>query len=205
MKRELVIATRNEHKVREIRGILDLLGCAEEFELLSLDDVKDLEPEFDVEEPAGTYEGNAIIKAIGYGNKIGRLVLADDSGIEVNALDGRPGTHSARYGGDASSEEKNNLLLRELLEKGDTDRSAQYVCVVAVYDPSSQKVRTARGEYKGHITTEAFGEGGFGYDPIFFDEELDKTVAEISEKEKNQRSHRAKAIKNIIKLIETDF
>lgn len=205
MKKELVIATRNKHKVTEIKSILDLLGYADRFELFSLSDIKELDPEFDVEEPAGTYEGNAIIKAITYGNKIDKLVLADDSGLEVDSLNGQPGIYSARYGGDISQEEKNKKLLAELENIEETNRGAKFICVMAIYDPKIQKIRTCRGEYEGMIASEIKGEKGFGFDPIFLDLEQGKTLAELSEEEKNRISHRAKALKEMVEIVKVDF
>jgi XTP/dITP diphosphohydrolase len=182
----IVLATGNLDKVREIRALLE--GIALKF--LSLEDFPDLEPAV---EDGLSFEENAIKKALHVSGTTGEAVLADDSGLEVEALDGDPGVRSARFAGEPSDHQANNRKLLELL-KGvpEEKRKAAFVCVAVLVTPRG-KVVVQRGELKGRITTEPRGRGGFGYDPVFYIPRLRKTVAELDEAAKNEISHRGQA------------
>lgn len=198
--RKILIATRNKGKFSEIFSKLSGFG----FELLSLNDIKKLPIDYEVEEPAMTFEGNAIIKAMTLGKKTGFITLADDSGLEVDALNGRPGVYSARYapGTDRDRYEK---LLNELKDVPDNKLSAQFRCVIAIYNPNNDKIRTCEGIYRGHLTREPRGNNGFGYDPIFYNDKLEKTNAEMSMDEKNQMSHRGLALEKAREILVKEF
>lgn len=190
MKYELVIATRNRKKVEEIRRILEGVPVV----LYSLDDFPGC-PE--VEEDADTFEGNAVKKATAVAKYTRNTAIADDSGLEVYALNGAPGVRSARYAG-ADADDRRNLekLLSELREVDKEKRGARFVCVVALAFPHS-RVETFRGFVEGWIGTEPIGFNGFGYDPIFYPEGFDRTFAEMSADEKDTLSHRGKALREL--------
>ncbi len=196
----LLIATRSSGKFPEI--VAGLEGVP--FEIMNLNDAQELPRDFEVEESASTLEGNAIIKAMTIGKITGLLTLADDSGLEVDALGGRPGVYSARYA-QGSDEDRNNKLLAELADVSDSDRSARFRCVIVIYDPKTDKVRTCEGVYEGRITKELKGENGFGYDPIFWSTELGKVSAEATLEEKNKVSHRGKAITKAREILLKEF
>ncbi len=190
----LIIATRNQGKLREFRTLLQSLHC----ELLSL---KDAGIEKDIEESGNSFAENARIKAIAYSRLTSLPVLADDSGLEVLALGGRPGIHSARYAGaNASDSDRIRKLLAELdqAETG-SGREARFVCSLAVAHAGTLQMES-EGECRGLIITEPRGSDGFGYDPIFLFPSLNKTFAELNESEKNQYSHRARAVAALLKL-----
>jgi XTP/dITP diphosphohydrolase len=190
----VVLATGNENKVREIRQII---GDAP-VEFLSLNDFPDVKP---AEEDGSTFEENALKKAIAVWDQTGLSALADDSGLEVDALDGAPGIVSARYAGEPVSYEANNKKLIEALRGVPEDkREARFVCVASLVTEKGKMI-LQRGEVKGVIIDEPRGSGGFGYDPIFYLPRLKKTMAELSEDEKNGLSHRAQAFKNIKEFI----
>ncbi len=181
----VIAATKNNGKIAEISEILKPLG----FEVVS-----QCEAGIDVEifETGKTFMENARIKAQAVELLCDDAVLADDSGLCVEALGGAPGIYSARYAGEgANDEEKIGKLLSEL--DGETNRAAKFVTAVVFLYPDGREV-TASGEVCGRITTEPHGEGGFGYDPIFYSTELKKTFGEASAEEKNRISHRAKAL-----------
>ena len=187
------MATRNPGKLRELRGLLVDVP----YELVSLDDVGVGE---DVEETGATFEENAVLKATTYCRLTSLPTLADDSGLEVDALAGEPGVHSARYAGEgASDDERIALLLRNLRDEP-TPWTARFRCVIAIASPdseqpdgSSESVRTFDGRCEGEIVGEPSGDNGFGYDPVFFMPELGKTMAELTAEEKNAVSHRSVA------------
>ncbi|MDO4547665.1 MAG: ribonuclease PH [Clostridia bacterium] len=184
MKPRLVLASSNFGKLREMKL---LLGDA--FDVVSM---KELGIDADVEETGETFEENALIKARALCEMSGLAAVADDSGLEVDALGGRPGVHSARYSGVHGDDEANNrLLLKEL--DGAGDRSARYVCAMALVRPGRESV-VVRGTCEGEILTEYRGTGGFGYDPLFFSNDLGMTFAQADLADKNRISHRAKAI-----------
>ncbi len=182
---KLLIATRNAHKLREIREI---------FDLPDLDVVSALDfPEIpDVVEDGATLEANAIKKAVTLARATGLWSMADDTGLEVTALNGAPGVYSARYAGENASYADNNRKLLGALG-GAANRSAQFRCVIALADPSGE-ARTVAGVCRGRIADAARGDGGFGYDPLFIPDGFDRTFAELSAEEKNRISHRGRAL-----------
>lgn len=198
--RKLLIATRNKGKIPEIKAKLDGL----DFEFVGLDDVSAIPKDFDVEESGETFEENAILKAKAYGDMSGLLTLAEDSGLCIDALDGRPGVHTARYG-SRDHAEKNRQLLEELKGVAVEKRGASYVSAGAIYDPNSGKIETFEGVYSGRIADEPMGENGFGQDPIFFNIEKGVTNAQMSLEEKNSVSHRGKALEKAKEILLRDF
>ncbi|MBE6538435.1 MAG: XTP/dITP diphosphatase [Ruminococcaceae bacterium] len=185
---EIVLASRNKKKIAELEVLLaESLGGS--VKVLSLDDIGFTG---DIEEDGNSFEENAMIKAKAVAEK-GYIGVGDDSGLTVNALDGAPGIYSARYAGEHGNDELNNKkLLAELSEKA--DRSAAFVSAVACAFPSGEKF-TVLGECRGEILREYRGDGGFGYDPLFYYPSLGKTFAELSMDEKNAISHRGKAMR----------
>jgi XTP/dITP diphosphohydrolase len=182
---KLLIATRNPHKLDEIREILKVPGL----ELICLADFPETH---EVEEDAETFEGNAVKKAREMAAATGLWTLADDSGLEVDALGGVPGVRSARYAGEPVSYAANNaLLLREL--RGQGNRRARFRCVVALAVPG-ECVRTVEGRCEGRIAAAPRGSSGFGYDPLFIPDGHDRTFAEMPAALKNRMSHRAAAL-----------
>ena len=189
MKR-LIFATGNQNKMREIREILADLPV----EILSM---KEAGIEADIVEDGKTFEENAIIKAKAIMELTGELVLADDSGLEIDYLNKEPGIYSARYmGEDTSYRIKNANLIERLNGVPDEKRTARFVCAVAAAFPDGS-VKTVRGTMEGRIGYEEKGENGFGYDPIFYLPEYGCTSAELSMEEKNKISHRGKALRAI--------
>ena len=182
----LLLATNNDHKVRELRRLLGHLPLA----LLT---PADLGLSLDPAEDGATYEANALAKARAFADASGLPALADDSGIEVDALGGRPGLHSARYGGSGlTDEERVALLLRELADVPDGELAARYRAVLAVVAPDGTE-RTAEGWCEGTVARSPDGTSGFGYDPIFFVPALGVTMARLSDEEKDAISHRGNA------------
>ena len=191
---KLIFATGNENKMREIREILAGRG----YEILSM---KEAGIDVDVVEDGKTFAENALIKARAISKIAGELVLADDSGLEIDALGGEPGIYSARYMGyDTSYTEKNNNLISRLEGVPDEERTARFVCAMAAVFPDGRE-ETVVGTMEGRIGYEIAGENGFGYDPIFFLPKYGKTSAEISPEEKNAISHRGKALRAIAELL----
>jgi XTP/dITP diphosphohydrolase len=183
---KLLLATNNEGKMREYKSLLSAMP----FELVS---PAELGITTEVEEVGGSFEGNARLKATTLARESGLLTLADDSGLEVDALDGAPGTLSARYAGEgASDRDRLNYLLAKLEGVPREKRTARFRCVIAIATPKGD-VELCSGECPGLITLEPVGEGGFGYDPVFYLPELGKTMAELPLEIKNKVSHRAKA------------
>ena len=197
MKR-IVLATNNKHKINEIKGILSGLAA----EILTLEDFPGAPK---VEETGKTLEENAILKAEAIHGFTGLPSLADDSGLEVDALRGAPGVLSSRFAGEhCSFEDNNRKLLRMMSDLPWEKRGAKFVCVVALAKDSNQTV-TLRGEVNGLITLEEQGEKGFGYDPVFYLPNMNKTFAQISFEEKNRISHRARAFGKAGELIRKGF
>lgn len=191
---KILIATKNIGKVKEFQSMLENLGC----EILSLSDI---EGSPDVEETGKTFEENAILKAETISNQLNIPVIADDSGLEIDALEGRPGVYSARYAGIQKSDEDNmNKVLAELQNVPATQRSARFVCALAFARPHKETI-VVKGECEGEILGEKRGSEGFGYDPIFFVPQLHRSMAELAKEEKNKISHRAVALKRLKNLI----
>ena len=185
---KMIFATGNEGKMREVRMILGDLGA----EILSL---KEAGIQAEAEEIGTTFEENAVIKAKEIMEKTGALVLADDSGLEVDALNGEPGIYSARYmGHETSYHIKNKNLIERLEGKTGEERSARFVCAIAACFPDG-RVLTTRGTMEGQIGYEEKGENGFGYDPIFYLPEYQCYSGELPLEEKNKLSHRGKALR----------
>ena len=192
---KLVLATRNQGKVREIG---EILKDENRIELLSLRNYPDAP---DVVEDGTTYEDNAIKKAAVLAEYTGHLTIGDDSGLAVDALDGAPGVHSARYAGEnASDQDRIAKLLEALQDVPDDRRSGRFVCAVAIAEPHAQ-VQVVRGICEGRIIRAPRGTSGFGYDPVFVPAGYDKTFAELGDEIKNQISHRAKALGEARKLL----
>lgn len=185
---KLLIATRNAHKLEEIRAILRLPSL----ELLGLDSFPDV-PE--VEEDGDTFEANAIKKAVEVALHTGQWTMADDSGLEVDALGGAPGVYSARYAGEPADYAANNRkLLSEL--HGRAERAARFRCVIAMSNPVG-RTQVVAGACEGVIAEEARGAEGFGYDPLFVPDGYTETFAEMSAELKNSLSHRGKALMGV--------
>lgn len=194
MKMKVLLASNNGHKIKEIKEIL-----GDFFDVVSL---REAGVESDPEETGATFEENARIKAVAGMKASGMPCIADDSGLEVFALAGLPGVMSARYAGGHGDDSANNeKLLREL--ENASDRSARYVCVICMAFPNGHEI-VARGECRGTILKEARGEGGFGYDPLFFFPQFGKTFAEITAEEKNEVSHRKAALREFEKIWEKE-
>jgi len=189
---KLLIGSKNKNKIEEIKDILHDLDV----EILSALDFTELP---DVIEDKPTIKGNAKKKALENAAKMGMLVIADDTGLFVDALDGRPGVYSARYSGeDCSYKDNRDKMLDEM--QGKTDRKAHFATVVALASPN-EIIAAVRGEVHGTITEAEFGEGGFGYDPIFRADETGETFGEMSSEAKHEISHRARALKKIVPLL----
>lgn len=189
---QLLIATSNPGKIKELHELLADLP-------VTLKSLRDFAPVEDVEETGATFAENAILKAREYAvtNKI--WAVADDSGLEVEALGGAPGVFSARYAGEgASSEARIEKLLQELEKTGDRTRRARFVCVMAIADETGAIKFTAEGACDGKITAKPVGTGGFGYDPVFLPDGFDETFGELSGEVKQKISHRARASEKII-------
>lgn len=191
-KMKVIAATKNKGKIKEMQEILSPLGV----DIISQ---QEMGIEVDVEETGDTFEKNALIKARAVAMVCDYPILADDSGLCVAVLDGAPGVRSARYAGDdATDEDRINKLLNEV---GDSEnRKAKFVTAVAFVYPDGREV-TAEGEVKGRITMTPEGENGFGYDPIFYSDELGKTFAQCSDEEKNSVSHRSRALHNLLEKL----
>ena len=182
---KIVVATNNQNKIREIREMFSSLG----FEVISQSEEG---IDIDVEETGDTFAKNALIKARAAAMLTDNYVLADDSGLCVEALSGKPGVMSARYAGPGATDaDKIKKLLKELGDE--TDRRAKFVSAMAFIFPNGDELMT-QGEVSGAILHEPRGENGFGYDPVFFSDDLGKTFAEASAEEKNSVSHRGRAL-----------
>ena len=198
---QILLATGNPHKLDEVRDILSPQGI----EILGLDSLETIPPE--PVEDATTFEGNARLKAVGYARATQRRCLADDSGLAVDALDGAPGVHSARYAGLGSTRDErdsanNAKLIKALTEVPHDLRTARFVCCMCVADPDGTIIAESRGTFEGTITTTARGANGFGYDPLL-ELEDGRTSAELDAHEKNQRSHRAHATLALAHTLQT--
>lgn len=188
--KKIVIASKNLDKIKEMRLVLKDLPV----EILSLSDFAEMP---DAIEDGATFEENALIKAKFFAELTGLACLADDSGLEVDALNGLPGVYSARFAGYHADDETNNqTLLNELAKVGVNESAAAYRCALAFVDTDGTKILTS-GKISGTIKTVAKGTGGFGYDPYFYID-ANRTMAEISPAEKNQISHRGAALKEMM-------
>jgi XTP/dITP diphosphohydrolase len=193
--RVLLLATTNPHKVDEYRAILSDLP----FTFLSLNDIQ---LDMDVEETGTTFRENAELKARAYAQASGLLSLADDSGLEIDALDGAPGVYSARFAGvDATYEERFDILLTRLRDVPMERRTARFRCVISLAEPSGY-LRSVDGTIEGVIADAPRGKNGFGYDPIFLVPALGKTTAELTAEQKNKISHRGRAAQRARELLE---
>jgi XTP/dITP diphosphohydrolase len=193
---QLVIASRNVHKIREFRAILKKMGA---FDLLSLIDFPNYHP---LPENGSTFEENAILKAVHAAKALNRWVIADDSGLVVPALQGAPGIYSRRFAGEnATDKENRKKLLKDMSHIQDTNRQGYFECWIAIASPDGLK-KTAKGVSEGMILEEERGSLGFGYDSIFVKHEYGKTFAELEEDTKNRISHRRKALDKLLPVLE---
>ncbi len=194
--RKLLISTGNKDKIIEIRDEYKDL----EYEIVSPDQ---LGLDLDVEETGSTLEENALLKARAGAEASNLLTLADDTGLEVDALDGRPGIYSARFAGEEATYQDNNQKLLELLKNyPEEERTACFVTIAALVDPATGREETVKGICRGRIISEYRGDNGFGYDPIFYLPEKGRTFAELTTEEKNRISHRANALKKMKKILD---
>ncbi len=186
---KIIFATSNKDKMKEIREII-----TGDFEVLSM---KEAGITADPEENGSTFEENALIKARAIAKESGCLTLADDSGLEVDAMDKKPGIYSARFlGRDTDYNTKNNYIIDQVKDLPFEKRSCRFVCAVAAVWPDGRE-KVVRGTIEGFVAPEIRGENGFGYDPIFYLPEYKKTTAELDPSEKNAISHRGKALRMI--------
>lgn len=197
-KRTLVFATGNANKTREFREILD----SEKYEVLSM---KDAGIEADIVEDGKTFEENALIKARAVAELTDGIVVADDSGLVIDALNGEPGIYSARYlGEDTPYDIKNQKILERLADVPKEKRTARFVCAMAAVLPDGEEI-SVTGVMEGYIGFAAAGENGFGYDPIFYVDKYGTSTANISPEQKNEISHRGQALRGIRDELERRF
>ncbi|PAC85104.1 XTP/dITP diphosphatase [Bacillus subtilis] len=193
--KEAIIATHNPGKVKEFKEILEPRG----YDVKSLAEIGFTE---EIEETGHTFEENAILKAEVVAKAVNKMVIADDSGLSIDNLGGRPGVYSARYAGEQKDDQANiEKVLSELKGIEKEQRTARFRCALAVSIPG-EETKTVEGHVEGYIAEEPRGEYGFGYDPIFIVKDKDKTMAELTSDEKNKISHRADALKKLSKLLE---
>jgi XTP/dITP diphosphohydrolase len=191
---KLVVATRNRHKVREIAVLLDEAGL--DLQPVTIDEVA---PTAELLENEDTFEGNALAKARQASEACGLPAIADDSGIEVDALAGAPGVRSARWAGEPCDDQRNNeKMLREMAAVPTDNRHARYRCAAAFVDAKTGAEEVRSGACEGVLLDAPRGQGGFGYDPLFFLPQLGKTMAEIDLDQKNRLSHRAAAFRSLV-------
>lgn len=191
---EIIAATKNHGKVREIRESLKGLG----FKIYSLDDFPDVPA---IEEDGKDFIENALKKARFYSKYFGKMTIADDSGLEVDILNGLPGIYSARYAGERASDRKNNeKLLREMEGIPYSKRGARFKCVIAIVSPEGREA-IVEGSCRGRIGFREVGKKGFGYDPLFVLPQDGKTMAQFTIEEKNRISHRGKALRKLRRII----
>lgn len=189
--KDIVIASSNKGKINDFKVI---------FADYNVIGINELLEDFDVEETGVTFEENARLKSEAAAKVLNKTVIADDSGLEITALNGAPGVYSARYAGIHKSDEDNiDKVLHELNDK--TDRDARFVCVISMTTAQGE-THTFRGTVEGEITLSRIGENGFGYDPIFYVPEMKKTMAQLTPEEKSEISHRRKAIDQLQIFIE---
>ncbi len=202
---EIIFATKNKNKTKEINEIIsDVLSKnADKEQLFKVISMEDYGVDIDVIEDGETFEENSIKKAVEIHNATNKIVLSDDSGLEIDFLDKEPGVHSARFMGKDTSYEIKNMTIIEMLNGVPFEkRTARFVCVISCCLMDGTVI-TKRATMEGHIADYQAGNGGFGYDPIFYLEEYDKTSSELTSSEKNSISHRGKALRLMItELIE---
>ncbi len=187
-KQKLVVATGNADKIREFTEILD----AESYEIISMQKAGIYT---EVEENGSTFEENARIKASAIADKTDAIVVADDSGLVIDALGGEPGIYSSRYlGEDTPYSVKNQIILERLLDVPREERSARFICAIVAILPDGREI-SVQGTIEGYIGYEPMGENGFGYDPIFYVEEYNASTASLTPEQKNAISHRGKALR----------
>lgn len=184
--KDIMIATSNKGKVREYKSLLEPLGY-------TVHDLSELDP-IEIDENGSTFQENALIKAKSIKDKCNMTVIADDSGLEIDALNKEPGIHSARYLEGHDYSYKNKVLLERM--KGKTDRTARFVCAIALCDETGDHLFT--GVMEGKINDQAAGDNGFGYDPIFLVEQFGKTSAQLTMEQKNSVSHRGIATRELL-------
>lgn len=192
--RKLVFATNNAHKLEEVRAVLE-----NKIEIISLNELGCYD---DIPETADTLEGNALIKAAYVFEKFGLTCIADDTGLEVEALNGEPGVYSARYGGEPHDAQKNMQKLLKKLD-GVENRKAQFRTVIVLMD--AQRELYFEGMIHGNIATVPSGNAGFGYDPVFIPDGYDKSFAELGAELKNRISHRALAVEKLVQFLKDDL
>lgn len=189
--KDIVIASNNKGKLNDFKVI---------FPDLNIISISDLVEDFDVDETGTTFEANAKLKSLAGAKAVKKTVIADDSGLEVTALNNEPGVYSARYAGN---DKDDNANIEKVLDKlgNETNREARFVCVISMTTPEGE-TKQFRGELNGEITLDKIGEEGFGYDPIFYVSEKNKTLAQMSAEDKNEISHRKKAIAQLQSYLE---
>lgn len=197
MMKKVVLASNNQHKLEEMKIILSDFG----YSVLSMSEAG--LTDFEIIEDGSTFEENSMIKAKAVMAQLGEITIADDSGLMVDYLDGDPGIYSARYAGeDVSYADNNKKLLSVLEDVPFLERKARFVSVITMLFPSGEEIVT-RGEIEGNISLQESGENGFGYDPLFYIPELKKTFAELTSDQKNEMSHRARALKQLKERLKT--
>ena len=195
----IIIGSGNQHKIEEIKSFFSDL----KLEFVGLDPDLDLD---EVIEDGESYKENALKKARQRAEELNEIVLADDSGLSVDYLDGAPGIYSARFGGEGLNDEEKYLRVLELLKgQPEEKRKAAFISVIALVDPFKEIEIVVKGKCEGIITEEPQGENGFGYDPIFYLPEYQQTMAQISQSEKNKISHRGRALKKLKKEIKERY
>ncbi|SIT83506.1 XTP/dITP diphosphatase [Edaphobacillus lindanitolerans] len=188
--KDVIIATKNRGKAKDFETLLAPYGVR----VLTLHDVAE---DLDVEETGTTFRENARLKAETVAERLGKIVIADDSGLAVDALDGRPGVYSARFSGEGATDERNiEKLLGELKKVPDEERTARFICVLAVAGPGLE-TRFFEGACEGRIMRAPAGDNGFGYDPVFYVPNEERTMAQLSPEEKAAVSHRGAAIRQL--------
>lgn len=196
--KKIVVATQNQGKVREIKEILEGLP-------VQVQTMGEVGIDIEIDETGTTFEENAVIKAEAISKLVDALVIADDSGLEIDYLNKEPGVYSARYlGKDTPYEEKNQIIIERLNNVPKAQRTARYVCAMAICE-KGETVFVTRSTVEGYIGDHPEGSNGFGYDPIFFVEELGTSIANISIEEKNKMSHRAKALYKVMEHIKAQL
>ena len=192
---KIVLATGNKNKIKEIKEKFSSPG------LLEISSFQELDTIPEIDENASTFEGNALIKAEAICRLTGLPAMADDSGLVIDALNGEPGVYSARYGGENLSDtEKNELVLSKMEGVPGEERSARFICAIAIALPDGKRF-TVEGVCEGLISSKPHGTNGFGYDPIFYISEKDKTMAQLTSEEKNIISHRGRALEKAFEII----